>query len=81
MAFGFDQRPDFFDLAVLAEEEGAADDTHEGAAHEFFFLPGAQLSDDFVIRIAEQRKIELLLLLEGSLGFDGIGAQSQDGYV
>jgi hypothetical protein len=81
VAFGFDEGPDFFDFAVLADEEGAADDAHEGAAHELFFLPGAELFDDFVIGIAEQREIELLFLFEGGLGFDGIGAQAEDGDI
>ena len=53
MAFGFDEGPDFFDLASFADEEGAADDAHEGAAHELFFLPGAELLDGFVGGIAE----------------------------
>jgi hypothetical protein len=34
-----------------------------------------------VIGIAEQGEIELLFLLEGGLGFDGIGAEAEDGDV
>ena len=78
MAFGFDERPDFFDFSGFADEERAADDAHVSAAHELFFLPGAEFFDGFVIGIAEERKIELLLLLERGLGFDGIGAHSED---
>jgi hypothetical protein len=81
VAFGFDERPDVFDFAVLANEEGAADDAHEGAAHEMLFLPGAKFLDGFVGGIAEQRKVEILLGLEGGLGFDGIGAHAQDGDI
>ena len=79
MAFGFDEGPEGFELAGFADEEGAADDAHEAAAHELFFLPGAEFLDSFVGGIAEERKIEFLLFLEGGLGFDGIGAHSEDG--
>jgi hypothetical protein len=68
-----------FDFAVLANEEGAADDTHEGTAHELFFLPGAEFLDGLVGGIAEQRKVEILLGLERGLGFDGVGAHAEDG--
>jgi hypothetical protein len=79
MAFGFDEGPDVFDFSGFANEEGAADDTHKGAAHELFFLPGAELLDGFVGGIAEQREIEVLFFFEGGLDFDGIGAHAEDG--
>jgi len=79
MAFGFDEGPDVFDFSGFADEEGAADDAHEGAAHELFFLPGSELLDGFVGGIAEQKEIEILLGLEGGLGIDGIGAHAEDG--
>jgi hypothetical protein len=53
VAFGFDEGPDVFDFSGFADEEGAADDAHEGAAHELLFLPGAELGDEFVSGIAE----------------------------
>lgn len=81
MALGFDEGPDVFDFAGLADEEGTADDAHVGAAHEMFFLPGAEFSDGFVRGIAEQWKIQILLGLEGGLGFNGIGAHAKDGDV
>ena len=79
MAFGPDDGPDFFDFAGFADEERAAHDAHEGAAHELFFLPGAELPDGLMGGIAEQRKIETLFGFERGLGFDGIGAQAEDG--
>ena len=79
MAFGFDEGPDVFDFAGLADEERAADDAHKGAAHELFFLPGAEFSDGFVRGIAEQWEIQFLFGLERSLGFNGIGAEAKDG--
>jgi hypothetical protein len=79
MAFGFDEGPDVFDFAGFADEEGAADDAHKGAAQELFFLPGTELLDGFVGGIAEQKEIEILFFFEGGLGFDGIGAHAEDG--
>jgi hypothetical protein len=79
VAFGFDEGPDVFDLSGFADEKGAADDTHEGAAHELFFLPGAEFLDGLVCGIAEQREIQIVLGLEGGLGFDGISAHAEDG--
>ena len=79
MAFGSNEGPDLFDFAGFADEERTADDAHEGAAHELFFLPGAEFSDGFVRGIGEQRKIELVLGLERGLRFDGIGAHAEDG--
>jgi len=81
MAFGFDEGPNFFDFSGFADEEGAADDAHEGAAHELFFLPGAKFCDGLVSRVAEQRKIEIVLGLESGLGFDGIRAHAEDGHT
>jgi hypothetical protein len=79
VAFGFDEGPDVFDFAGFADEEGAADDAHERAAHELFFLPGAKFLDGFVGGVAEQREIKILFGLEGGLGFDGVGAEAEDG--
>jgi hypothetical protein len=79
VAFGFDEGPDVLDFAALADEEGASDDAHEGAAQELFSLPGAELLDGLVGGVAEQGEIEILLSFEGGLGFDGIGAHAQDG--
>jgi hypothetical protein len=79
MALGFDEGPEVFDFAGFADEEGAADDAHVSAAHEKFFLPSAEFLNCFVGGITEQREIEILLSLEGGLGFDGIGAEAEDG--
>jgi hypothetical protein len=81
VAFGFDEGPDFFDFAGFSDEERAADDPHEGAAHELFFLPGAEFCDGLVSGVREQGKIEIVLGLEGGLSFDGIGAHAEDGHI
>jgi hypothetical protein len=81
VAFGFDEGPDRFDRAGLADEEGTADDAHEFAAHELLLLPGSEGLDGFVIGVAEQRKIELLFSFEGGLSFDGISAHAEDGHT
>jgi hypothetical protein len=80
MAFGSDGGPESFDFAGFSEEEGAADDAHKFAAHELLLLPGAERCDGFVIRIAEQREVQLLLRFERGLGFDGIGAHAENGH-
>ena len=79
MTFGSDEGPEFLDFTGFADDEGTADDAHEGAAHELFFLPDAKLLNGFVSRIAEQREIEFVLFLEPSKRFDGIGAHAEDG--
>ena len=81
MAFGFDQGPDALDLAGFTDEEGAANDAHEFAAHELFLLPRAKLLNGRMGRIAEKREIKILLGLEGGLGFYGVGTEAQDGDV
>ena len=80
MAFGLDALPDLFDFAVLSDEEGTTNDAHEGPAHELLFLPGTKLFDGFVIRVAQQREIDVFLLLEQRLGLDGIRAHAEDGH-
>lgn len=78
MALGFDGGPDGLDFAGFANEERAAHDAHKSAAHEEFLLPSTEGFDGFVIRVAEQREIELVLGLEGSLRFHGIGAHAEN---
>jgi hypothetical protein len=79
VALGFDEGPDVFDFAGFADEEGAADNAHEGASHEMFLLPGAEFPDGLVSGIAQQREIKILLGTERGLGFYWIGAQAEDG--
>ncbi len=79
VAFGFDGRPHSFDFAGFAYQERTAHDAHEFASHELLLLPGAVGFDGFMIGIAEQRKFEFVLGLEQGLGFDGIGAEAEDG--
>lgn len=80
MTFCPDGRPDGFDFAGFADEEGTTNDAHEFASHELLFLPGAIGGDGFVIRIAEQGKIQPLLGLERGLRFDGIGTCAEDSH-
>jgi len=79
VAFGFDEGPDFLDFAGFADEEGAADDAHEGTAQELFSLPGAEFLDGLVGWVAEQGKVEFVFFLEGGERFDCVGAHAEDG--
>ena len=81
MTLGPDDGPEFFDFSGFADEERAADDTHEGTAHELFSLPDAELLDGFVGGIAQQGEIEPALFLEPRKGFDGIGAHAEDDHA
>ncbi len=81
MAFGSDEGPEFLDFAGFADEERAADDAHEGAAHELLFLPDAELLDGLASRVAEQGKIQPVLFLERRKRLDGIGAHAEDGHA
>ena len=81
MAFGSNGRPEGFDFAGFANEEGAANDAHEFATHELLLLPRAKFFDDFVMRIAEQEKIQPLLGFKRGLGADGISAHAENGYA
>jgi hypothetical protein len=78
MAFGANDGPDGFDFAGFADEKRAANDAHESAPHEELLLPGTEGGDGFVVGIAEQRKIQLVLGLKGSLGSYKIGAHAKD---
>jgi len=78
VAFGSDGGPGFLDFAGFADEKGTADDAHEGAAHELFFLPSAELLDGFVGWIAEQGEIEFVFFFEGGERLEGVGAHAED---
>lgn len=80
MAFGSDSGPEGFDFARSADEERAANNAHEFAAHELLFLPGAIGFDGFMVGIAEQREVQFELGLEQGLRFDGVGAHAEDGH-
>ena len=81
VALGFDWVPNLFDFAVGADQETAADDSLEQAAHEFFPAPRAVGFDHFVRGIAEQREIELPLVAEFLQGLQSIRAGSEYGHT
>ena len=57
VALDFYTVPDLFQIAVYADQEGAADDALEGAAHEFLHAPDTVDLQHLVRRIAEQREV------------------------
>ena len=76
-----DRIPDFFDFAVGTDQKCAAHDTLEDPSQEFFRTPHTVGPDHFVRGIADQRKIEFLLIAEIRQVLLGVGAGTQDGYV
>ena len=78
MALRFYTVPDLLEHAVGADQEGAADDTHERPAHELFRSPGTVRFDRFVGGIAQQRKIQFLLGLEIRERLFQVGACAED---
>lgn len=81
MAFGGDRVPDFFNFAVDADQKCATDYAFENPAHEFFGAPDAVSLNHFVRGIAEQRKIEFLLVTKVGQQSLRIGAGAQDSCV
>ncbi len=81
MAFGSNDGPEFLDFSGFSDEERAADDAHEAAAHELFFLPNAELLDGLVSRIAEQGEIKSVLFFERRKRLNRIGAHAEDGHA
>jgi hypothetical protein len=79
VAFGSDGIPDFLDIAVGADQKTAADDSLEQAAHEFLAAPRAVGLNHLVRGIAEQRKIQFVLVAEVLQGLHRIGAGSENG--
>jgi hypothetical protein len=78
---GSDDGPEFLDFSGFADEKRAADNSHESAAHELFFLPDAEFLDGLVSGIAEQGKIQSVLFLERGKSLDGICAHAEDGHA
>ena len=80
MAFDLYLIPGLLDLAVGADQEGAADDAGEAAAHEFLHAPDAVGFQHLVRRVADQREIQLLFGAEGCQRLFRIGASADDRY-
>jgi hypothetical protein len=81
VAFYFYLVPHLLDLAIGADQEGAAHDSGEAAAHEFFGAPHAVGFQHFVTRVADQRKIQLLLGAKCRQRLFGIAAGTDDRYT
>ena len=81
MAFGFGGIPDVFDLSVQTDQERAAHDSAENAAHEFLGAPDPVVLDHLAGRIAEQVEVQFLLALEFRQVRFRVGARAEDHYV
>jgi hypothetical protein len=78
VAFGADFIPDFFDFAVRADEERAADDAEERATEKFLHAARAVGFDRFQVGIAEKIEIEFVFGFKAGLRFNGIAAHAED---
>jgi hypothetical protein len=81
MAFHPHFVPNFLDFAIRSNQKSATHDSFENPAHEFLRSPHSVCFDHFVGWIAEQRKIQLLFLLEARKRFFRVGARTQDRYI
>ena len=81
MAFRFYIVPDVLDFSVRADQERAAHDSQERFAEKFLHPARPVSLNHLEFRIAQQRKIQLVLFLEAGLGLHWIGAGPQDRYI
>jgi len=81
VAFRFYIVPDVLDFSVRADQERAAHDSQERFAEKFLHPARPVSLNHLEFRIAQQRKIQLVLFLEAGLGLHGIGAGAQDRYI
>jgi len=73
-----DRVPDLFNFSVEANQKSAAGNAHEGTAHELFHAPGTEGFEDFMRRVAEQRKIQSVFRFKGLQGLQRVGAGAKD---
>jgi hypothetical protein len=81
VTLGFDFGPDFLDRSGTVDQNGAAGDSLETAAHKPLQAPRPVGFDHFVVRIAQQKKIQLLFCPEALEQLDRIGADTHDGHL
>ena len=81
MAFHSYLIPHLLDLAVRADQEGAAHDSGEAAAHEMLGAPHSIGFQHLVTGIADQRKVQLLLGAKCRQRLFGIAAGADDCYT
>lgn len=81
MALEIDIFPDLFDLAIGADEDGAAEDAHKFFAVAFSFAPEAQLLQHHMADIGQERKIQVMFLGKGLMRSNIIGANAIDGDI
>jgi hypothetical protein len=81
VALRFDVVPNAFELAFLADEEGAADNAKERAAKEFLHATRAVGIDSLQIRIAQEIEVEFLFGFEGGLSLYGVAAHAEKNHA
>src|SRR5712692_4595527 len=81
VAFRLHVVPDVLNFAVRANQKRAAHNSQKRFAEEFLHPPRPVSFDHFEFRIAQQRKIQLVLFLKARLRFHRVAAGPQDHYV
>src|SRR5580698_9138469 len=70
--------PNLHDLAVRADPEGGAHNSHKGLAQKTLHAPRAVRFDHFEFRVGQQREIQIQLLAEFRLRLDVVRAHSSN---
>lgn len=78
MTFGTYVVPDLFDRSTRVDQKSAAHNSQKRFSQKHLHAARAVGLDGLKFRIAEERKIQLLLGLELGLRFDGIGATTEN---
>ena len=74
----FDLCIDLFDFSIRIDDESGASDTHIGTTIHRFLHPNALFLTNRLIFIGNQAKIQIVIIEEFLMGFDAIGAYSDD---
>lgn len=64
----------FFDHAVAVNDEGCTQDARRGTPHEFLFSPGAECFRQAMVRIRQQREIQVVFVSEFTVRNGCVGA-------
>ena len=73
--------PDLLYFSIRPDQRAASDNSFVRATQEFLRSPKSVRFDHFVVRIAQQRKVQFEFFLKPHECFHGIGADSEDLHI